>query len=104
MNLYTFPCMLLVFNVMQSCRTLAGAILRILIADDHPVVRRGVCSILETRKDLEVCAEAGDGEEAVQKAVELKPDAVILDVCGFRTMPISVPGSCRSLIPSDVDQ
>ena len=80
MNLYTFPCMLSVFNVMQSCHTPAGAILRILIADDHPVVRRGVCSILETRKDLEVCAEAGDGEEAVQKAVELKPDVVILDV------------------------
>ena len=57
--------------------------MRILIADDHPIVRRGVCSILESRKDLQVCAEASDGEEAVQKAIELKPDAVILDV----TMP-----------------
>jgi DNA-binding NarL/FixJ family response regulator len=57
---------------------------RILIADDHPVVRRGVCSILESRKDLIVCGEARNGEEAIQKAAELKPDLVILDV----TMPV----------------
>jgi DNA-binding NarL/FixJ family response regulator len=58
--------------------------MRILIADDHAVVRKGVCSILESHKDLEVCGEASNGKEAIQKAIELEPNLVILDV----TMPV----------------
>jgi DNA-binding NarL/FixJ family response regulator len=61
-----------------------GISLRILIADDHETVRKGVCSILASRKDLEVCGEAANGKEAVEKACELKPDLVILDI----TMPV----------------
>lgn len=57
--------------------------MRILIADDHEVVRQGICSILASRKDLQVCGQAADGREAIEKARELKPDAVIIDV----TMP-----------------
>jgi two-component system response regulator NreC len=57
---------------------------RILIADDHEIVRKGVCSILESRKDIEICGEASNGQEAVQKALQLNPDLVILDV----TMPV----------------
>lgn len=53
--------------------------IRILVADDHETVRKGVCAILSARKDIEVCAEAANGEEAVQKAKELKPDVVIMD-------------------------
>jgi DNA-binding NarL/FixJ family response regulator len=56
---------------------------RILVADDHPIVRRGVCSLLESRSDLQVCAEAEDGQQAVDKCLELKPDLIILDI----TMP-----------------
>lgn len=54
--------------------------MRILIGDDHEVVRKGVCSILASRKELEVCGEASNGEEAVQKALALNPDIIILDV------------------------
>jgi DNA-binding NarL/FixJ family response regulator len=53
--------------------------LRILVADDFETVRKGVCAILSSREDIEVCAEAGNGEEAVRKAKELKPDIVIMD-------------------------
>jgi DNA-binding NarL/FixJ family response regulator len=53
---------------------------RILIADDHEVVRRGIRSLLEHRPGWEVCAEAGDGREAVEKTRELKPDLVLLDI------------------------
>src|SRR6202047_1321939 len=53
---------------------------RILIADDHEVVRRGLCALLQAREGWEICAEAKDGREAVEKAVQLKPDVVILDV------------------------
>jgi DNA-binding NarL/FixJ family response regulator len=56
---------------------------RILIADDHEVVRKGICSILEARKNIDICGEASNGEDAVEKASQLNPDLIILDV----TMP-----------------
>ncbi len=54
--------------------------LRILLADDHEVVRRGLCALLRAKPEWEVCGEAVDGREAVEKALALKPDVVILDV------------------------
>jgi|HubBroStandDraft_6_1064221.scaffolds.fasta_scaffold22914_3 DNA-binding NarL/FixJ family response regulator len=53
--------------------------LRVLVVDDHEAVRKGVAGILESRGDIEICGEAGNGEEAVRKAQELKPDIVIMD-------------------------
>jgi DNA-binding NarL/FixJ family response regulator len=54
--------------------------LRILIADDHEVVRRGVRSLLEEHDGWEVCGEAGDGRDAVTMAAEFQPDVVVLDI------------------------
>jgi len=53
---------------------------RILIADDHEIVRKGLRSMLEAHTGWEVCGEAVDGWEAVHKAEELKPDLVALDI------------------------
>lgn len=53
---------------------------RILVVDDHEVVRLGVRRLVETRKDWQVCGEASDGVQAVQKVRELVPDVVILDI------------------------
>ncbi|MGW2719968.1 response regulator [Streptomyces sp. NPDC001492] len=59
---------------------MTGAALRVLIADDHPVVRAGLCALLEGAADLDVIAEAGSGEEAVRLALELGPDVVLMDL------------------------
>ena len=57
--------------------------LRILVVDDHDVVRQGVRLILNARSDWEICGEAENGTEALHKEKELKPDIIVLDV----TMP-----------------
>src|ERR1700724_2903998 len=54
--------------------------LRILIADDHEVARRGIRSLLESHPGWEVCAEAKDGRDAVELATRTKPDLVLLDI------------------------
>ena len=54
--------------------------LRILLADDHTVVRQGLRKVLEERPDWVVVAEAGNGRDAVKQAEELKPDVAIIDV------------------------
>jgi len=54
--------------------------LRILLADDHTVVRQGLRKVLEERQEWEVVAEAGDGRDAVRQAEELNPDVAIIDI------------------------
>ena len=54
--------------------------LSILIADDHPVVRDGLRGMLETQADFEVIGEAADGDQAIKKVAELKPDIVLMDL------------------------
>ena len=56
------------------------AAFHILVADDHEVVRKGLVSLLQAQPEWQVCGEAGDGREAVEKALQLKPDVVILDI------------------------
>ncbi len=53
---------------------------RILVADDHEVVRQGLRALLATQQGWEVCAEAVTGREAVKKAEQLKPDVVVMDI------------------------
>lgn len=53
---------------------------RILVADDHQVVRTGLRALLESKTGWQVCAEASNGREAVEKAGQLKPDVAVLDI------------------------
>ena len=53
---------------------------RILVADDHAAVRRGVINILTSAGNLVVCGEAQNGDEAIRKTRELQPDLILLDI------------------------
>ncbi len=53
---------------------------RILVADDHAIVREGYCKVLEQEPDFEIVAEAADGEEAIRLTTELEPDVALLDI------------------------
>ena len=54
--------------------------MRVVVADDHAAVRKCVCTVLKSIAGVEICAEASNGKEAVEKALEISPDLIILDV------------------------
>jgi DNA-binding NarL/FixJ family response regulator len=55
-------------------------VIRVLVVDDHAMVRRGICSVLSNDKTLDVVCQTANGEEAVKKAEELLPDLILLDI------------------------
>jgi len=57
---------------------------RVLVADDHEVMRLGIRNLLELRPGWSVCAEANNGQEAVEKTLQYRPDVIIMDI----TMPV----------------
>ncbi|MCL2555271.1 MAG: response regulator transcription factor [Actinomycetia bacterium] len=59
---------------------MADNVIRVLLVDDHQVVRRGLRTFLEVQGDIEVVGEAGDGAEGVARAQELRPDVILMDV------------------------
>jgi DNA-binding NarL/FixJ family response regulator len=76
------------------------AMLRILVADDVPMVRAGLKLLLETHEGWSVCGEAGDGEDAVQKAFALNPDVVLLDVAMPNLNGIDAAEIIKKYLPS----
>jgi DNA-binding NarL/FixJ family response regulator len=73
---------------------------RILIADDHEVVRSGLRSILEAHEGWQVIAEAADGKEAIVKAVETKPDVAIIDYSLPTMNGVEATRQIRARVPS----
>ena len=64
----------------RSTKTVAaGQKMRILVADDHAVVRQGLCTLLQREGDIDVVGQASDGKEAVEMARQLQPDVVLMD-------------------------
>jgi two-component system, NarL family, response regulator LiaR len=74
--------------------------IRIIIADDHAVVREGTRTLLEREEDMEVVGEARDGEEAVKLIEKLKPDVAILDISMPKLSGIEVTKQVKSSLPS----
>ena len=73
--------------------------IRILLAEDHVVVRQGTRQLLEREQDLEVIGEAGDGEEAVRLASQLKPDVIIMDVAMPKLSGVEATKRIKALLP-----
>ena len=74
--------------------------IRILLADDHVVVREGTRQLLEREPDLEVIGGAGDGEETVALTTELKPDVIIMDIAMPKLSGIEATKKIKSFLPS----
>jgi DNA-binding NarL/FixJ family response regulator len=74
--------------------------IKILLADDHVVVREGTRELLEREEDLEVVAEAGDGEEAVRLAVSRNPDVAIMDVAMPKLNGIEATKQIKAIHPT----
>ncbi len=85
---------------------------RILIADDHPIIRRVVRSTLQQHPHFEICGEAVNGAEAIEEAKKLKPDVVVLNVSmpvmnGFeaaREIKTILPESAIVILSQNADQ
>lgn len=73
---------------------------RILIADDHAVLREGMRQLLEQEKDLEVVGEAGDGEQAVKMTTELTPDIVLMDIVMPKLSGVEATKQIKKVSPS----
>ena len=73
--------------------------IRVLVADDHSVVRRGLRGFLELNEEFELVGEASNGEEAVQMAQQLKPDVVLMDILMPRMDGIQATAAIRKALP-----
>lgn len=73
--------------------------IKVLVADDHPVVRKGLQSCLSREERLKVVGEAADGEEALAKTLELRPDVVLMDISMPRLNGLEVTAALRAQAP-----
>jgi NarL family two-component system response regulator LiaR len=73
--------------------------IRLVIADDHMLLRKGLLALMETTPDIEVVGEAADGIEAVAKVVELHPDVILLDLLMPRMDGITAIGAIKREMP-----
>lgn len=73
--------------------------IRLLLADDHSVLRAGLKLLLNAQQDMEVVGEASDGEEAVAQAINLKPDIVLMDIAMPRGGGVEATRRIKQAIP-----
>ena len=77
----------------------AGERLRVMVVDDHALFRRGLEMVLQEEADIQLVGEASDGAEAVERAQELMPDVVLMDVRMPKRSGIEAAGEIKDLLP-----
>lgn len=84
---------------MKSRQVSGSSHVRVLLSDDHPIVRRGVRTILESNGEYDICGEASDGDQTVELALRLHPDVVITDISMLPTNGLEVTQRLHSTLP-----
>ena len=74
-------------------------LIRVLMVDDHPIVRQGLEAVLSMQPDIEIVGEAADGEEAVRKTLETRPDVVAMDLKMPRKDGVTAIGEISAALP-----
>lgn len=74
--------------------------IKVLVADDHPAFREGLCRFIAEEQDMEVIAQPEDGEQAMQMARELLPDVAVMDVAMPRVNGIEAARQIKTMLPS----
>ncbi len=72
---------------------------RVLIADDHDLIRQALRAVIDEEPDMEVVGEASDGEQAVARAIELRPDAVVMDIQMPKLSGVEATGRIKEQMP-----
>jgi len=80
--------------------TRGGEVIRVLVVDDHPVLREGIASMLANQTDIKLVGEASDGAEALEKYRELRPDVVLMDLLMPNMNGIEATTAIRAEAPS----
>jgi DNA-binding NarL/FixJ family response regulator len=76
--------------------------IRVLIADDHDLIRQALRSVIDEESDMQVIGEASDGEQAVAKALELRPDAILMDIQMPKLSGVEATGRIKAHLPDAI--
>jgi two-component system, NarL family, response regulator LiaR len=74
--------------------------IKIMVVDDHPVVRKGIVAMLDTEPDLKVVGECCNGEEAIQRVLTLKPDVILMDLVMPKVDGIEAIRGIKQIVPN----